>query len=238
MTRKNITVIVSLALVLIIIFGIYFLFQPSKTTPNNFATTTPAVATTNVTNTNTTSVSIINNPETLAGIQTSTNTPWPPETDNLRVRLATIGLPALSQEGTALHIHQHMDIYIHGTHVNIPAFIGVNDTEGFISPIHTHDELNIIHVESPTIQKFTIGQFFDIWGLFFNDKCIGGYCTNSSASPTNTDNKLQVFVNGKEVLSDYRNIELTAYEEIVVTYGKTSELPSPVPSSFNFPAGL
>lgn len=228
MTRKNITVIVSLALVLIILFGIYFLFQPSKTAPDNFATTTPETGSLGAT---TTIVSTINNPETLAGIQTSTTTPWPPETDNLKTRLATIGLPALSQEGTALHIHQHIDIYIHGTHVNIPAFIGINDTEGFISPIHTHDELNIIHVESPTIQKFTLGQFFDIWGLLFNDKCIGGYCTNSNS-------KLQIFINGKEAPSDYRNIELTAYEEIVITYGKTSELPSSIPASFNFPSGL
>jgi len=196
----------------------------------------------------------------LPGLQTSLP-PWPPEITNLKERLNAIGLPALSQEGTVLHTHQHLDIYIHGVHFNIPAGIGINEVAGFISPIHVHDDPNIIHVESPTIQTFTLGQFFDIWGLRFNDKCIGAYCTDSSsnakvnigvntganaasAATANTDaganpaSKLQVFVNGKEVLNNFKNIELTAHEEIVITFGTSKEIPSPMPSSFNFPAGL
>lgn len=157
--------------------------------------------------------------------------PWFPEIEHLKERLGAIGLLALKEEGTALHTHQHIDIYINGKHTDVPADIGVNEKAGFISPIHVHDETNIIHVESPTVQKFTLGQFFDVWGVRFSDACIGGYCSD-------TESKLKVFVNGKEVLNSFRDIELIPHEEIVVIYGKEKDVPSPIPSVFNFPKGL
>ena len=206
-------------IILIVFISGYFIFQPKNAKA-------PVVPSQNSTSTKSTSTPS----QLLPGVQTSL-IPWFAEINNLKVRLNATGLPSLSQEGTVLHTHQHLDIYIHDKHIDIPKNIGVNEVAGFISPIHTHDDLNIIHVESPTVQTFTLGQFFDVWGLFFNDKCIGGYCTD-------TNSKLQVFVNGKEIISNFKNIELTAYEEIVITYGTSKEIPSPILSSFNFPAGL
>ena len=169
-------------------------------------------------------------PSTLPGIQTS-DAPWAPEFTNLRARLADIGLPALPEEGTALHIHQHLDIFVNGTAVPVPALIGIDDAEGFISPIHVHDTTGIIHVESPTIQTFTLGQFFDIWGVRFTQSCIGGYCASETAS-------LRVYVNGQLYQGDPRMLALAAHQEIVVAYGTAAQLPNPIPSSFDFPAGL
>ncbi|MDE2030721.1 MAG: hypothetical protein KGI58_00450 [Patescibacteria group bacterium] len=166
----------------------------------------------------------------LAGMQVGT-APWIAETDNLKERLDYIKLPALSAEGTALHIHQHLDVYIDGKSVPVPAGIGVNPMAGFISPIHTHDGSGVIHIESPKVQDFTLGQFFDIWGLKFSKEAIGGY-TNDQA------NTLKVFVNGKEFTGDPRTIVLASHQEIVVTYGTTKELPNPMPSSYAFTEGL
>jgi hypothetical protein len=168
------------------------------------------------------------NPSLLPGIQTSV-APWPVETEYLRDRLSAIGLPALSSEGTALHIHQHLDIFVHGKPVAVPAEIGVNQKANFISPIHTHDATSVIHVESPTIQDFTLGQFFDIWGVQFTAQSIGGYTADAT-------NALKVFVNGKEFIGDPRAIILVAHQEIVITYGTEKELPNPIPASYVFPA--
>src|SRR3972149_321082 len=44
------------------------------------------------------------NPDTLPGTQLS-EAPWQPELAHLRERLNIIGLPALAEEGTALHVH-------------------------------------------------------------------------------------------------------------------------------------
>lgn len=175
------------------------------------------------------SVVTVESPQTLPGIQTS-QAPWPAELDHLRDRLKAIGLPALSAEGTVLHIHQHLDIYIDGKPVAVPAEIGVSQAAGFISDIHVHDNTGIIHVESPTVQTFTLGQFFDIWGVQFTSTNIGGYANTA-------DKTLKVFVDGNPYSGDPRQLALATHQEIVITYGTDQELPKPIPSSYSFPAG-
>lgn len=158
------------------------------------------------------------------------NTPWPAEFARLRLRLATIGLPALSAEGTVLHIHQHLDIQVNGTAVPVPAGIGIDPQNQFISPIHVHDTTGIIHVESPTVETFTLGQLFDIWGLKVTGDCIGGYCTNGQAS-------LQMYVNGTLYQGNPRDLVLAAHQEIFLFYGTPDQLPKAIPSTYTFPEG-
>ena len=171
------------------------------------------------------------NPNTLPGIQTSQKTPWDIQISTLRDRLAAIGLPALQAEGTTLHIHQHIDIFIQGKFMQIPTGIGINETQFFISPVHTHDTTGVMHVESPVVQTFTLGQFFDIWGVRLTKDCIGGYCTEG-------DSKLRLYSNGMEVASDPRELHLEPHQEIVIAYGIEKDLPSPIPAQYTFPEGL
>ena len=65
----------------------------------------------------------------------------------LRSRLRR-SLPALAHEGFVLHIHEHLDVYVAGRRVTVPAGIGIDVAGSFISPMHTHDETGVIHVES------------------------------------------------------------------------------------------
>lgn len=167
-------------------------------------------------------------PSTLPGIQKG-NLPWPPEIANLKARLNDIGLAALTQEGTALHIHVHIDIFINGNQIQVPADIGIDDVAGFLAPIHTHDNSAIIHVESPTMQTFNLGQFFDIWGVLFTKDCIGGYCNQEKQT-------LNVYVNGKMYSDDPRNIALEEHEEIAVIFGTPEQSPNPIPAEYQFPA--
>ncbi|MBI3596076.1 MAG: hypothetical protein HY203_02860 [Nitrospirae bacterium] len=169
------------------------------------------------------------NPESLPGIQLG-DAPWKSELNFLRDRLKIIGLPALLQEGTALHGHQHIDIFIHGKSVPVPAMIGVNVVERYISPIHTHDGSGEIHIEAPTVQTYTLGQFFDIWGVRLTSKCIGTYCEDPQ-------NGIKTFVNGKPAAGDPRSIALEDHIEIVIAYGTTEELPNPIPSEHLFSPG-
>jgi hypothetical protein len=163
----------------------------------------------------------------LPGMQCS-EAPWPAERSSLRARLRAIGLPALPEEGTALHLHQHLDILIRGRSTSVPAGIGIDAFERFIAPIHTHDDTGVIHVESPTRQPFTLGQFFDIWGVRLTATCVGGYCAQAGSS-------LRVFVNGQAMTGDPRSIVLGSHQEIVIAYGSDDELPHPIPSRYSFP---
>ncbi|MBI3812023.1 MAG: hypothetical protein HY283_07445 [Nitrospirae bacterium] len=169
------------------------------------------------------------NVDALPGIQTGPE-PWSSELNDLRDRLKIIGLPALLEEGNTMHGHQHLDLFIKGKFVSVPPMIGINVAERFIAPVHTHDTTGEIHIESPTVQTYTLGQFFDIWGVRFSAKCIGAYCED-------TQNTIKVFLDGRAVAGDPRLLELKDHLEIVVTYGTPGELPNPIPSQHQFSAG-
>lgn len=171
---------------------------------------------------------LVTDPNDLTGIQTGT-APWQPELTYLHRRLIEIGLPALAREGSGFHIHQHIDLSINGQPVTIPAGIGINHIEGFISPLHTHDTGGVIHVESNVVRDFTLGQFFDVWGVRLTNNCIGGYCTDATHT-------LKVYANGTLISGDPRSLVLTAHQEIMVVYGAVSSTP-PIIGSYTFAPG-
>lgn len=162
---------------------------------------------------------------TLPGMQKGP-APWLPEIDNLLSRLNAIKLRALYEEGNALHIHQHLDILVNGKPVTVAAGIGINQVARFISPLHTHDLSGVIHVESDVVRDFTLGQFFDVWGVLFSRDCVGGYCAKGADA-------LRVFVDGKPVSGDPRNLVLREHQEIAVIYGPATANVS-VPSTYRF----
>ena len=134
-------------------------------------------------------------PVRLDGLQTGPF-PWHAGWAHLAQRLRAIGLPALSEEGQVMHIHEHLDVRVDGRAVAVPATIGfgidVDQKVKFISPLHTHDTDGIIHVESPARRVFTLGDFFDVWGLRFSASCLGSYCAHGDA-------RVRVYVNGRLV---------------------------------------
>ena len=158
--------------------------------------------------------------------------PWPANNRALlHARLGKIGMPALKFEGQRLHIHQHLDIVVRGKGYAVPAGIGIDANERFIAPLHTHDFSGIMHVESPVVRKFTLGEWFDVWGLRFNAKCLGGYCAKGNE-------QVWVYVNGKRWLGNPRAIALKEHQEIVVAYGTYNSIPKPIPWFYPFPNGL
>ena len=154
--------------------------------------------------------------------------PWQAEINDLSQRLQVIGVPELPQEGTVLHIHQHLDIFVNGKHVTVPFGIGITPPpNGFFAELHTHLTDGIIHVESATKREFSLGEFFAVWGVYMTKKCIGGYCAKSG-SP------LKFYVNGTKYTGNPDTLPLRKHDEIAVVYGKR---PKKIPRSFNFPPG-
>jgi hypothetical protein len=158
------------------------------------------------------------------------NAPWGKNEPQLRKRLATLGLPALPVEGKLVHTHEHLDLYLNGKHVAVPANVGIGSDPRYYSPLHTHDRTGILHVESPTNTTYTLGQFFGVWGVRLSSRCVGTYC--ASAEKT-----VHAFVDGKAFAGDPAHIPLRRHEEIVIAYGTRAQLPRRIPSSYSFPSG-
>jgi hypothetical protein len=159
----------------------------------------------------------------IPGLQTGAP-PWDNSSAVLADRLSLLGLNALGAEGEVIHIHQHLDVYVNGKHVVVPQFVGIDQTGGFLTELHTHDTSGIIHVESPTVRSFHLGQFFGEWGVRLNSNCLGSYCGH-----------LHWWVNGKKMAGDPELLELKRHQEIVIAAGKP---PARIPASYPFPAGL
>lgn len=132
------------------------------------------------------------------------------------------GLPVLTTEGQVLHIHAHLDLFVDGKKVAVPANIGVAAAQG-ISPLHTHSTDAIIHVESPVKKDFTLGQLFKQWQVPLSSSCVGTHCGG-----------VTTYVNGKSVSGDPAAIVLKAHDQISVVVGTK---PSKIPSSYPFPKG-
>jgi hypothetical protein len=157
--------------------------------------------------------------------------PWPRNDNLLAARLAALGLPALGFEGTALHLHQHLDVFVDGRRVTVPAGIGIDPAGTFISPLHTHDTSGVIHVESPTVRPFTLGEFFGVWGVRLGAGRLGRYVAGHGKA-------LRAYVNGRRVDGDPGRIVLEPHQELVLAFGTPRQLSRPALASYAFPAGL
>jgi hypothetical protein len=207
---------ITIGLGVIVVAAVALLIWSQKQSSNAVGASRPVVKPTAVT-------------ASLPGVMV-TSPPWTANDGaSLAPRLKAIGFPKMTAEGNVLHIHQHLDIYVHGGKVTVPQGIGIDAGGAWLTLIHTHDSTGIIHVESPIKRNYTLGQFFSVWGLRFSNRCIGNLCDRGP-------DQLRVYVNRKRA-KDPVGIVLQEHQEITVTYGTRSELPNPIPSSYRFPLG-
>ncbi|WP_052442845.1 hypothetical protein [Streptacidiphilus neutrinimicus] len=142
------------------------------------------------------------------------------------------GLTMLDAEGTAEHIHIHLDVWANGQKVTVPALVGINEGAQTISPLHTHDTTGVVHIESPVVKDYDLGQFMTEWGVPLNTGQVG----NDKADATHT---LKVYVNGKQTGSDPSRLVFHAHDEIAIVYGTAAQDASVhVPSGYAWPSGL
>ena len=165
---------------------------------------------------------VLPDPNSLDGIMHAQ--PWPNNTEQLPARLAELDLPELSDAAGALHHHIQLYIYVDGQPVVVPQNIGLSQTAA--SPLHTHDDTGLVHVESadPNFAP-VLGQFMDVWGVYFTKDCLGDQCNKG-------DQQVRVYENGQLYTGDPTLMPLTDLTAVVITYGTEAQLPKPMPSSF------
>ncbi|UWE08033.1 hypothetical protein [Actinacidiphila bryophytorum] len=154
---------------------------------------------------------------------------WPAPAD-ASAQVKAAGLPMLGQEGQVLHIHSHLDVFVDGKAVTVPAEIGIDVAKQQISPLHTHDTSGVVHIESPVQADFTLGQFMTEWNVPIGNDVLGTFKTGGGK-------ELHVYVNGKEQTGDPAKIKLGAHDEIAVVYGAPADKVQ-VPSTYSWPEGL
>jgi hypothetical protein len=170
--------------------------------------------------------------------------PWPAPTDPMKLT-ERAGLTPETHEFVFLHVHAHLDVFVNGQPVQVPAAIGIETSDpavkrfkandgstGYggisppcaqpcISPLHTHFTDGVLHTEAKENQFNTLGEFFMEWNVRLTQECVGGYC--KAAAP------ITIYVDGDPYTGDPREIKLEDKQEIAIVIGSP---PNDIPSSF------
>lgn len=141
--------------------------------------------------------------------------PWPPEYDRLAERLAGVSFPPVGDESH--HVHALLSVFVNGSAVTVPANVGLGPAIGELA-LHTHTPDGVVHIEADEPFPFTLGQFFDVWGVKLTDSQIGPFKNRG-------DDQVRAFVNGNP-LPDPRMHEIADGDNIVVGFGKAGSFPS------------
>ena len=123
------------------------------------------------------------------------------------------------------HVHSHLSIFLDKQALAIPEDIGVvklTPTSTCVYSLHTHNHSGKVHVEGPAPDRFTLGQFFHIWGRPLQPDNVAGL----------TGKPIVVYVtdyNGVVTLAtgDWNDIELLSHREITIQVGEPiDEIPN------------
>jgi hypothetical protein len=168
---------------------------------------------------------------------------WPAPPNPLELTKQA-GLEPERRETLAYHVHAHLDVYVDGERVLVPAGVGIDTTDPgvlsgdayggpayggidlcakpCISPLHTHDVTGVLHTESLTARPNRLGQFFVEWGVRLDESCVGEYCK--------PDVPIDVYVNGERYEGNPADIPLADLTEIAVVIGTP---PPVIPDTFD-----
>lgn len=163
--------------------------------------------------------------------------PAPPNPMALTVKA---GLVPERAEFLEYHVHAHLDVFLNGEPMTVPAGIGIDtknpavisDGQGVgleqecekpcISPLHTHATDGVLHTETKTPQPNNLGQFFVEWDVRLDSSCFGEYC--------DPETSWAIYIDGEVYEGDPREIELSDGREIAVVIGTP---PDEIPSEFS-----
>jgi hypothetical protein len=168
--------------------------------------------------------------------------PWPVPPDPLELTRKA-GLVPETHEYLQYHVHAHLDVFVNGEPVDVPAGLGIaiddpavhhfDDgsyggidppcAEPCISPLHTHDVTGVLHTETKDPTPNTLGQLFTEWDVALDGNCVGGYCEPEAS--------VLVYVDGRMYEDDPAGIELTDRKEIAIVIGTP---PAAIPASYSF----
>lgn len=125
-------------------------------------------------------------------------------------------------EQSVEHIHVYIVVYINGQASPLPAGVGIpQDSTGNAACfywLHTHDSSGVVHIESPSSEVFTFGQFRDEWQQQFASL---GLPSQLLLNPG-----WKIWINGKVYSGTLSSIPLEAHNVITMAYNSPNVKPA------------
>ncbi|MEM5342948.1 hypothetical protein [Paraburkholderia azotifigens] len=120
------------------------------------------------------------------------------------------GLVCASGMSEVYHVHAHLAIINNGQWLALPKNVGILSQCNY--EMHTHDQTGIIHIETPSVKNFTLGQFFDIWGQTLSRTNVAGV-TGTVVAYINDNGDVRRYE------GELRDIPLTSHRDVTLQIG-------------------
>ncbi len=111
----------------------------------------------------------------------TTAPPWPAPRDGISY-FELAGLPSSRLDDRTGQRLLTLSIRIDGADVPLVPNIGLDLPRALQAPAHTHDTSGTVWLEGAGAGTVTLGQFFTIWGVRFDGRCLGAACGRLSVT--------------------------------------------------------
>lgn len=148
---------------------------------------------------------------------------------NATTNTVVAGVQCNAGEKLTYHHHAHLSIFINGKPRSLPLGVGMvppalveNSAKGQFAVgsntclfwLHVHAQDGIVHIESPSVRTFLLGQVFGIWNVPLSSTQLGSYTGNVTA-----------LVNGQPWAGDPTQIPLDEHTDIALNLGTPAANP-------------
>ncbi len=178
-----------------------------------------------------------------APIPRSGEPPWPRPDDTITLARRA-GIEPDRKEYLTYHVHAHLDVFVNGEPVTVPAALGIEVqdpgvktfedvgkpteyggieecSQACIASLHTHSEDGVVHIEAPKRADYRLGQFFELWDMRLTARCVGAYCAPRSP--------IAVFVDGRRLRTNPADLVFEEGQEVAIVIGSP---PKAIPREF------
>lgn len=111
----------------------------------------------------------------------TTAPPWPAPRDGVAY-IEAAGLEQLPLDTRGERHIVSLTVRVTGQPVVVPAYVGVDRLRAVQAVAHTHDETGAVWLEGKGSDSVTLGQFFTLWGVRFDGRCVGAACKSVRVS--------------------------------------------------------
>ena len=101
--------------------------------------------------------------------------PWPAPRDGL-AQFQQAGVESSRLDDASNQRRFTLTLSIDGANVPLVPHIGLDRPRALQGPAHTHDDSGEVWLEGRGADTVTLGQFFLLWGVRFDERCLGAAC--------------------------------------------------------------
>ena len=101
--------------------------------------------------------------------------PWPAPRDGISY-FERAGVPSSRLDDRTGQRLITVSVRIDGVDVALVPNIGLDLPRALQAPAHTHDTSGTVWLEGAGADTVTLGQFFTLWGVRFDGRCVGAAC--------------------------------------------------------------